>query len=787
MVEKNSKKTLVLLDTHAIIHRAYHALPDFTSPSGDPTGALYGLSSMLMRIVRELKPNYIIACYDLPKPTFRHEVYKEYKGTRQKTDDELIEQIIRSREIFKAFNIPTSEKAGFEADDIIGTLAEQAKKNKDIHVIIASGDMDTLQLTDKKKVQIFTLRKGLSDTVMYDEGRVKERFGFDPKLLTDYKGLRGDPSDNIVGIKGIGEKTATSLIQEFGTIENMYSVLKKDRSVFEKKGFKERIIKLLEEGKEEALFSKVLATIRLDAPVTFNVPKKDWKEEISLSQVKELFSELGFKSLTTRLSEIFPEQKLFMEQEEKIEEHIDPIELEKTSLALWILDSNITNPDIGDIKKYTRKKDFKSAREIIFKDLKKDKLEYIYNNIELPLIPILKKTEEKGVLIDSIYLKELSKKYHKELSSLEKKTHNLAGESFNINSPKQLREILFEKLDISKGRIKKTATGAKSTRAAELEKLKDTHEIIPHILSYREFQKLLSTYIDNIPDMLDEDKRLHTNFIQTGTATGRMASQNPNLQNIPIRTELGRNIRKAFIAEKGYKLVSFDYSQIELRISAILSGDKVLKKIFKEGNDVHTATAAEVFHVPLSEVTKDMRRIAKIINFGVIYGMGVNAIRQNVGSTREEAQKFYANYFGTFKTLADYLEKTKEVARKKGYTETLYGRRRHFPGIKSPLPYIRAMEERMALNAPIQGTSADIIKLAMVKTEERLKKEGILEDTHIILQIHDELLYEIKEGKIQTAVKIIKEEMESVVKKDVEFVVGASAGYNWGEMEEVNI
>jgi len=783
MVERQKEKTLVLLDAHAIIHRAYHALPDFSSSSGEPTGALYGLSAMLISILRELKPDYIVACYDMPKKTFRHEVYKEYKAKRPKLDLELATQINRSRDIFKAFSIPLYEKEGFEADDIIGTIAHEAKKEKDTRVIIASGDMDTLQLADGKKVQVYTLRKGMSDTILYDEAKVEERFGFSAKFLPDFKGLRGDPSDNIVGIKGIGEKTATLLIRKFGSLENMYRALKKDRNLFLKEGLTERVVGLLEEGEEEAFFSKVLAQIRLDAPIKFKVPERTFSETFDPGEARELFSELGFRSLLARLAELFPERKGATENKEIVGEE----DLEQTKIALWLLNSNITSPSQDDILRHARAKTFVDAREKILREIKEKDLSRVYEEIELLLMPVLKKASARGILVDVAYLKELSRSYHKELSRLENEIWKLAGEKFNINSPKQLGETLFEKMAIGKGRMKKTSTGALSTRASELEKLKDAHPIVEKILSYREFQKLLSTYIDNLPDMLGEDGRLHTHFIQTGTATGRLASENPNIQNIPVKSELGKNIRKGFIADKGYKLAAFDYSQMELRIAALLSGDETLKKIFKNGHDVHTATASAVFHVPEREVTRDMRRIAKVINFGVIYGMGVTAVQQNIDSTRAEAQKFYADYFETFRGLAEHLEKTKEEARRRGYTETFYGRRRYFPGLKSPLPYIRAMEERMALNAPIQGTSADIVKLAMVRTEARLRDEKLLEGAHLLLQIHDELLYEIKETLLPRALQVIKEEMEGVLIADVAFVVDVSAGYNWGELERVSV
>jgi DNA polymerase-1 len=782
MVKKEGK-TLVLLDTHAIIHRAYHALPDFTSAKGEPTGALYGLTTMLLKIIRELSPDYIAACYDLPKPTFRHKVYKDYKKGRAKAEDDLIAQIKRSYEIFKAFSIPVFESAGFEADDIIGTIVSHVKKEKDLSIIIASGDMDTLQLVDGKRVRVFTLKKGINDTILYDEEAVQERFGFRPELLPDYKGIRGDPSDNIVGVKGIGEKGGAELIKEFGTLETIFKTLKKDRSIFIKKGFKERIVKLLEEHKEEAFFSKVLAQIRVDAPISFSLEETKWDNDLNKEKIIELFGELGFRSLVARLSNGNSSEKKENSAEKEI---IDEKELEKVKIAVWLLDSALTNPSQEDILHFAKKKKFFEAKEYIFEKLKKEKLEKLFTEIEEPLTPILERAEKHGIKIDKEYLLLLSKKFHEKLSTLEKEIWKLAGEEFNINSPKQMGEVLFEKMKLGGNKIKKTTGGAKSTRQSVLEEMKEGNPIIEEILAYREIQKLLSTYVDNIPEMLDEKERLHTHFVQTGTTTGRIASQNPNLQNIPVHGEYGETIRKMFMADEGFKLLAFDYSQVELRVAALLSKDEKLTEILRSGHDVHSATGSLIFKVPMEKVTKDMRRIAKVINFGIIYGMGVNALRQNLGTTRAEAHTFYENYFETFSGLAKYLERLKKEAKERGYTETYFGRRRYFPGLRSHIPYIVAMEERQALNAPIQGTSADIIKKAMILADARLKKEE-LENAFLLLQIHDELIFEVKEEDVPRAAKIIKEEMEIAISAEIPFIVTVHVGNNWGEMQKLHI
>lgn len=788
---KAQKKKLVLLDAHAIIHRAYHALPDFTAPSGEPTGALYGLSAMLLKLVKDLRPDYMVACYDLPEPTYRHEVYEAYKAGRAKTDNELSEQLNASRDIFTVFAIPIYEHAGFEADDIIGTIVEQTKKHARLDVVIASGDMDTLQLVDKKRVVVYTLRKGLSDTITYDETAVKERFGFGPKRLPDYKGLRGDPSDNIIGISGIGEKTATTLITQFGSLEDIYKTLKKDTAAFEQAGVKKRIINLLNEHEEEAVFSKMLATIRRDAPIAFALPKEEWESSLNPNAVLEHFSKLGFRTLSSRIRATFsPRPSEADEIERAPEEDKKPVteaNLKKMALAVWLLRSETTNPTSEEILQFAGTADFEKAESFIFKKLQEEKLESVYKDIELPLLPVVEQMNEHGILLDRTYLKKLSSKYHKELSKIEKRIFKAAGEDFNINSPRQLADVLFDKLGLAPRNQKRTATGHRSTRESELEKLKGTHAIIDDILSYRELQKLLSTYIDNLPNMVDGTGRLHATFVQSGTTTGRMSSQNPNLQNIPIKTELGRTIRNGFIAANGYEFVALDYSQIELRIAAVLSGDKKLIEIFKKGGDIHQAAAADVFDVPPEMVDAEMRRRAKVINFGILYGMGVNALRESLGTNRKEAQRFLDEYFKQYAGLARYLSDTKADAERTGYTTTLFGRRRYIEGIRSHVPQIKAAAERVAVNAPIQGTQADIIKIAMVRVDAYLTKEGLENDARLLLQVHDELVYEIRKNNMRDIAARIQAIMESVVSlketAGVPMKADASHGSNWGEMK----
>lgn len=792
------KKRIVLLDTHAIIHRAYHALAaaELTSPTGAPTGALYGLVSMLLKIIADLKPDYIAACYDLPKPTIRHEAYADYKGTRVKMEDALSLQIEESRKVFAAFAIPTYERAGFEADDLLGTIAHELRDEKTVDVIIASGDMDTLQLVDDNRVRVYTLKKGINDTILYDEKAVVERFGFLPALIPDWKGLRGDPSDNIKGVPGIGEKTATELITGFGSIEKIYTALKKKNGdeVFLKKGIKARMIALLKEHEEDARFSKALATIRLDAPIAFALPEYGWNKNVDLQKILTLFDEFGFRSLRDRARTILAHSTGEEHSSEEVSapapEEVDPMLFAQAQVKLWLLASDFTNPTLDDILAYTKKTKFNEAEAELSTLIRAaGKLNEVYEKIEKPLIPVIEKMEERGVLIDPVVLGGLAKKYRAELEGLEKKIYAAAGREFNVSSPKQLGEILFDELKLVPDRHKKTAGGARSTRESELEKIREMHPIIGDILEYRELKKLLSTYIDNLPPLLDVDHRLHAEFLQTGTTTGRMASQNPNLQNIPLHSERGQMIRHAFIAPKGFTLIALDYSQIELRLAAILSGDTKLCDIFKSGRDVHQEVAAQVFHVAPEAVDGEMRRRAKVINFGILYGMGVNALRAQLGSTTAEAHQYLEDYFSTFKTLSEYLERTRGFARKHGYTETLFGRRRQFPEMKSTLPYVRAQAERMAINAPIQGTSADIIKLAMVRVDDMLTKEKAQEDAYLLLQVHDELVYEIRAEREKELGVQIKMIMESALSDEetygVPLIATMKSGANWGEMHTV--
>jgi DNA polymerase-1 len=688
--------------------------------------------------------------------------------------------------------------------------ADQKKKAKNpipnIEIIIASGDMDTLQLVKGEEVKVYTFKKGVKDTIMYDEKAVNERFGFGPKLVADYKGLRGDPSDNIIGVKGIGEKTAAILITTFGTIEDMYEQLEKGHEdKFLKAGITPRIVQLLKDNKEEAEFSKMLATIRRDAPMTFTLPEKTFKENLDIKKVTKLWMELEFRTLVQRLQKavgnsVIVEKPQINSDISNKETNVPTAtslfsqpsavnaqDFNQTAVALWLVNSNLTNPTLEDMLNFANTDSYEEAKKVIFAELDKRNVRKVYVSIELPLIPITEKMEKHGIKVDHILLQKLSKTYHAEANRLEKEIWKHAGMEFNISSPKQLGEVLFDKLNLTAKNMKKTAGGARSTKESELEKLRDLHPIVPMIFEYRELTKLLSTYIDAIPPLLDKDNRLHSHLVSAGSTTGRMASINPNLQNIPIRSDLGRAIRGAFISEKGFKLCAFDYSQMELRIAAFLSGDEKMIEIFRKGEDVHASVASFVFKVPQDQVTAEMRRQAKAINFGMIYGMGVTSLQKSIGTTRAEAQKFYDDYFKTFSTLAHYLNEVKAETARRGYTETFYGRRRYFEGINSKIPFIKAAAERMAINAPIQGTEADVIKLAMIEIDRYIIENKLEEDVFALLQVHDELVYEIRDAVAEKVAGDITKIMESVMSpKDTKGVIlkaEAAIGGNWGELK----
>lgn len=789
MAEKKRKR-LVILDSHAILHRAYHAIPDFSTSKGEPTGALYGLASFLLKAANDLSPDYLVACRDLPGKTKRHELFEEYKGTRAEADPELIEQLKKAPDVFKAFGVPVYGVAGYEADDCIGTIVHTLKKHPEIEVVIATGDLDTLQLVSPQ-VRVYTLRKGLLDTILYDEDRVRERYGFGPEHVIDFKALRGDPSDNIPGIKGVGEKTAEQLIQTFGSIEDMYRAIYADAKVLEEAGVKGKMAEKIRDGEESAVLSKRLATIETNAPIDFALPSSPWSVGAHADAIDALCDTYEFRSLKGRARSGARSTAVPLSTQTS---DVDPQELREATLALWLLHSDTTNPTLEDVLRDGHSQEFGTARDHVLAELKKTgRLAEVYEHIEKPLIPVIERMNVDGVRLDTDYLQELAQEYGKELGALEAAIMRHVGHDFNINSPKQLAVVLYDELKLVPEKQKRTATGARTTREEELVKMAEQHPIIGDVLAYRELQKLLSTYIEKLPTLVGSDGRLHAEFLQAGTTTGRMASQNPNLQNIPIKTENGKRIRQAFVASKGNVLVAIDYSQIELRIAAGLSGDKHLIQVFKDGGDVHAAVASRVFGVSESAVDREMRRRAKVINFGILYGMGVNALRATLGAgvSRDEASAFLSQYFERFAGIKQYVEHTKQEAARLGYTETLFGRRRYFGGFKSSMPNLRAQAERMAINAPIQGTQADIIKIAMVRADALIEKNGWREKVKLLLQVHDELVYEIAESESEQVAHELRRVMESVITHDqlggVPIIAEVSIGKNWGEMGKLKI
>ncbi len=895
---ENKRKILILLDGNAIIHRAYHALPPLVTKKGELVNAVYGFASTLLSVLDKFKPDYIAASFDLAAPTFRHKQFKEYKATRMKAPDELYNQIDRVKEITRAFNVPIYEKEGFEADDVIGTIARQAKgkENEKIEIIIVTGDLDALQLVNEN-IKVYTMRRGLSDSVLYDEQKVNEKYGLKPEQLKDFKGLRGDVSDNIPGVKGIGEKTAADLLQKYKTLENIYQNIGEIKGANREK---------LERNKAQAFLSRELGTIKTNVPLTFNLEKSATRH-FDRQKAIQLFQELNFFSLIKRLPddnfnsrnanniengvrdfkyEKIENQKLddlileiekqkeialsmekgvmavswkngrvwFWEMSEENIRKIKPV-LEnkivskisfdfkelykklKRNYQIFLeginfdieLASYVLNPGekieffkivleelgeefieekkgqlslIGENKKEIQQKVCRQAdyywklknkleekiNFISVTQAKEKSLKDVFEKIEMPLIKILAEMEETGVRVNKLVLKEVSQKLEKQLSNLEKKIYILAGEKFNINSSKQLTGILFEKLKISTEGIKKIKTGF-STAVSELEKIKKKHSIVAKIEEYRELFKIKTTYLDALPQFITTDGRIHTTFKQTVTATGRLSSENPNLQNIPIRTDLGRMIRTAFEAEEGCVFLSADYSQIELRIAAHLSEDKKFIQTFWNNEDIHRKTAAEINKVSLSQVTEKMRREAKALNFGMIYGMSSFGFSESAGISREEAREFMDAYFKNFSQMARYIVASKEFAKKNGYAETETGRRRYLAEINSHNFQTQAAAERMAVNMPIQGLAADIMKLAMIKIAEFIKsstlngrKMNLEQDARMILQVHDEIILEVKEEIAAEMAEKVKKIMENIYPLRVPLAVNIKIGKNWGEI-----
>ncbi|HBO83558.1 MAG: DNA polymerase I [Deltaproteobacteria bacterium GWC2_42_11] len=879
------KQQLILIDGSSYIYRAFHAIPYLSNKKGLQTNAIYGFTTMLMKVLKDFKPEHIAVVFDTKAPSFRHKLYEEYKAQRPEMPDSLKPQIPYIKEVVKAFNIPCLEMDGYEADDVIGTIAKRVK-DRALKVIIVTGDKDMLQLVDKDTIVVDTMKNRT-----YTADEVVERFGVLPEKVTDIMGLAGDSSDNIPGVKGIGEKTASDLIKEFGGINELLADIDRVKN--------KKVRESLKAHSELALLSKKLATINKDVPIEINY------DELAISppdkpKLRELFLELefnrllhglmyedgaldnpvpacykhtilltldGLKSLALSLENSTPvsvvvhsdtdsrfspcgmaialpspvhacykqEDEAFYipfshhylgvpEQLDKNDilkslrpffedETIKKITPDAKALHILLLKNNISlrgldfdagiasyllnksvdswqmakgkrhsiyaEMDVGSAAKYLCEEAIsvnRIAKEFL-PQLSECELLNLFKDIELPLSGVLASMKLSGIKVDRKYLEGFGRELDIMLTDIQNKIYTASGFEFNINSPKQLAECLFDKLKLKP--VKKTKTGY-STNEEVLTILALNHELPAHVLNYRHLSKLKSTYVDSILSLINpETGRVHTSFNATGTATGRLSSSKPNLQNIPIRTELGRRIREAFISDEGCKFLSADYSQIELRIAAHLSNDEHLLNAFRNDEDIHARTAIEVFGVEPHAVTDEMRRRAKAINFGIIYGMGEYGLSKELGISVEKAQDYIDRYFLLYKGVREYIDTVIEDAQKTGYVSTICGRRRYIPELKSEVESVKKFGERAAVNTTVQGSAADLIKLAMIRTYNRFKAEGI--KSKMLLQIHDELLFEVKEEETDAVKRIVKEEMENAFPLIVPIKVNMNTGKNWKE------
>jgi DNA polymerase-1 len=894
---------LFILDANALLHRAWHALPPLTSPSGQVVNAVYGVVNVMLKLIEEQKPDAFVACWDTKAPTFRHEAYEAYKAQREKQPDELYAQIPLIQRALTLLGVESFSLDGFEADDLLGTIAVSAAKDG-WDVTIVTGDRDALQLIGKH-ISVLTFKKGVSETLLYDEKMLYEVFGLTPEQFLEYKVLRGDPSDNIPGVKGIGEKGATDLLQTYGSIEGMMQAahdassklsaslrqkllaaeselpalrslvtIRTDvafswsletladkpldtdawRSFLQEMGFNSLLKRSLSKGAEE---KKSGAKLKAESAPSEDRSAKGKKvtnytssilvEEIAkneadakkklakLSESRELVimvleeaadslfgneaygialadrercvvcrqTELKAPAVQAALNELFAEQKQLIAHDAKAAMHglrklgLTPPERWEADVLLagyllsagdrvftlndlaarYELNVLAERPTPCAIASLIRALNERQKTELVEASLDK-----VLREFELPLIPVLYRMECHGILIDRPYLGELSVELGNEKRRLEKTMQETAGTTFNPASPSQLADVLFTHLKLPTKGIKKGKTGY-STAASELDKLRGQHPLIELVEEYREVSKLLSTYVETLPTMTDAEGRIHTTFHQAVAATGRLSSMDPNVQNIPIRTETGRRIRHAFVASPGYTLLSCDYSQIELRVVAALANDKRMKEAFNLGHDIHTDTAAAIWGVSHETVTKEQRRIAKAINFGIIFGQGPHGLSQVAGISYADAKKFIETYFTIYSGVKIFMETTKDFVRKNGYAETLFGRRRLFPDIQSPLPQLRAQAERMAINMPVQGTDADLMKLAMIEVDALLP--SLSSKSRLLLQVHDELVLEVPPDEVERVAKTIKQTMEQIREIGVPILVEAKAGPRWDEMKKI--
>ena len=836
-------KTLLVVDGNSILNRAFYGIRTLTNSAGLLTNAVYGLVTMLTKQIEKYSPDYAAIAFDLRAPTFRHKMYEGYKATRKGMPEELALQMPYAKRIAEALGFTIIEKEGYEADDILGSLATHANDfGEEVLSLIMTGDKDSLQLINDKTAILLATNV---DYIYFDKNAFHEKYGVDPEQFVDVKAIMGDSSDNIPGISGIGEKGALSLISQFGTLENVYeSYLTSD--------LKPSVVKKLEAGRESAFLSQTLARIEVNVP-DLPPPESLVYRGIDKSSARKLFEELEFGAFIKKfeLDAVQNETAISSDNVISIKDKQKLLEILSGGTASVFLDgsvlyaydgqvaaeadfdidianaiagnaSNILAYDVKSIyeacdrlgvnfrnigddimlaayvldsqgghdldrlsMKYlgtdispsvSRAVVVKNIADAVLEKVQSNNIKKLYRDIELPLAGVLADMEEAGFCIDMQGLAEYGEKLKEEAEALAQRIYFLAGEEFNINSPKQLGNILFEKLKLPSG--KKTKTGY-STNAEILEKLSPKHPIVSDILDYRQLTKLIGTYVVGLLKLATEEGRIHTNFKQTGTATGRLSSAEPNLQNIPVRTEAGRELRKFFLPRNGYKLISADYSQIELRLLACIANDEAMLNAFSSGTDIHTSTASAVFGVPVEMVTPILRKRAKAVNFGIVYGIGEYSLSQDLGITVKQAKEYIESYLASYPGVSAYLSDIVKYATEHGSVDTLYGRKRYIPEIQSKNGVMRKFGERVAMNSPIQGSAADIIKIAMLNVSQRLKESDI--DAKLILQVHDELIIEARADQSEEAARILKEEMENAVQLPIPLTVDLSIGDRWYE------
>ena len=767
-------KTLLLVDAYAMIYRAYYAFiraPRMNS-KGDNTSAIFGFVIALDDLLRKLNPMYVGVAFDPHGATFRHEAYEQYKAQREETPEDIRRAVPIIKRLLDVMNIPVLEVPGFEADDVIGTLAKQAE-NAGFEVYMATPDKDYGQLVSEH-IFMYRMRHTGGFEVLGPK-EVCDKYGLQHQSqVIDLLGLMGDASDNIPGCKGVGEKTAVSLLQQFGSIDGILAQVDQIKGALKQK---------IETQVENIRFSRFLATIRTDVPIVLD-EQLLLRKEPDMDGLVALYTELEFTSLLKKLVPSAQPEPKKQAKKQKVETgvldlfaglesgesqgemHIpqrSPQEEIEARLCQYLL-----NPEVA----------YNPMKEPDWAALKSDvALWTLYNEVELPLVSILKEMENAGVRVDVEKLRQGEMQLTAELDELEKRIYASVGTQFNINSPRQVGELLFEQLKLD-SKAKKSKTGQYATSEEVLVGLKDRHEVVGLILNYRELKKLISTYISTLPGYISEkDGKIHTTYNQTVTATGRLSSSNPNLQNLPIRSERGRMIREAVIADEGCMFLSADYSQIELRLMAHLSQDEHMLEAFRANQDIHAATAARIFKKPIEQITKDERRKAKTANFGIIYGISAFGLAQQLDCSRTEAKQLIDDYFAAFPRVVNYIEQQKDVARQKGYAETLFGRKRYLPDILSRNATVRSFAERNAVNAPIQGTAADIIKMAMVSICRRLKEEDL--KTQMIMQVHDELNFNVPLNEVEQVREIVVTEMQNAVHLSVPLIAECGVGNNW--------